>query len=287
MVKFLIPIFLFAPLFLSATPIKDEIALYQKELSVSQSEVERGEIHYKLASAYFRDQETDKAFQHFLFALKSVRLKPAPQMSPEEEKLYEGAMADYLGGAGTDPVRVAKQMLEKYAEHADANREWVHLNFLVATAYANLGLYEDFFERFYHAYSYLGETFLAYKTRGILYLRLSQHGRSAEERHTFQEEAFHYLTLALDRSPKDSSLYKVLIFLAKDEKNDSLVLNYLQKMVEHGAHISRGDIYLYVREAVALGESALGQQIIDLARTQYDFSRAISAAQEYLNQCRG
>lgn len=287
MVKFLMLLFLMVPLFARATDIKEEIAAYQKELRAAQSENLRGELHYQLACALFRDQEVDKAFHHFLIALKSIPLKPTPQMKQEEKKLYEAALCDYLGGAGSYPVRVAKQMLERYGEPAKANSEWVHLNFLMATAYANLGLYNDFFESFYHAFPYLGETFLAHKTRGILYVRLSQHGRSPEERHAYQEEAFHYLTLALDRNPEDSSLYKVLIFLAKDEKNDSLVLKYLQKMVEHKAHISRSDIYLYVREAVALGESVLGQQIIDLACTQYDFSRAISAAQEYLNQCRG
>jgi hypothetical protein len=57
-------------------------------------------------------------------------------------------------------------------------------------------------------------------------------------------------------------LYKILIFLAKDEKNDALVLNYLQKMVEHEARISRGDIYLYVRETVALREPAIGHMIL-------------------------
>jgi len=267
---------------LVASEIKEAITTYQDAIGVAASEKEKGELHFKLACAFYKDQELDKAFHHFLLALKSLPVEVAPQMSAEEEALYEEALADYLEGGGSNPVPLAKQLLEKYGEAADTHQEWLHLNFLIATAYANLGQFDSFFERFYNAYSYLGETFLAYKTRGILYLRLSQHRSSPEERHAYQEEAFHFLTLALNRNPKDASLYKVLIFLAKDEKNDSLVLNYLQKMVEHGAHISRGDIYLYVREAVALGEQALGQRVIDLARRQYEYSRAISAAQEYL-----
>lgn len=271
----------------SASEIKEQIDVFKKELNAARSARARGEIHFKLASLFFQDQEVDKAFQHFLCALKALPLRSAPEMNSEEKNLYDQALADYLNGAGSDPVRVAKQMLEKYGDQAEGHRDWIHLNFLLSTAYANLGLYADFFERFYNGYGYLGETFLAYKTQGILYLRLSQRGSSAEERHANREEAFAYLSRALECNPIDSSLYKVLIFLAKDEKNDALVLNYLQKMVEQRAHISRGDIYIYVREAVALGELELGQQIIDLARGQYEFSRAISAAQEYLNQCRG
>lgn len=267
--------------------IKEEIATYQKELIAAETEEQKAEKHYKLAMAFIHDQEVDKAFQHFLQALKCIPSRETPQMSEEEKTLYEAALADYLAGAGNDPVRIAKQMLEKYAEQADAHPDWIHLQFLMATAYANLDRFEDFFERFYLSYPYLGETFLAYKTRGILYLRLSQHGRSFDQRHAYQEEALHYLTVALNQNPKDASLYKVLIFLSKDEKNDTVVLHYLQKMIENETSITRGDIYLYVREAVALGEYDLGQQIIDLARKQYDFSRAISSAQEYLNQCRG
>ena len=280
MIKILLQLFL-----LAASPLKEEIATYEKELKRDQS---RGETHYKLALAYYQDQEVDRAFHHFLAALKTTPLcRLVPKMSPEEKKVYEEALADYASGGGSDPVRVARHMIEKYGERADGHREWIHLNFLMATAHANLGVYDSFFERFYAAYPYLGETFLAYKTRGILYLRLSQHSHSSEERLAYQKEAFHYLTLALDRNLKDAGLYKVLIFLAKDEKNEALVLTYLQKMVEHEAHIARGDIYTYVREAVALGEVSLAQQIVDLARAHYDFSRALSAAQEYLNQCRG
>ncbi len=279
MLKYLILFLL--PIVLIASEIKEEIAGLQDALISSH---QKGEIHYKLASAFYRDQESDQAFQHFLCALKLIPAAEAPDMCEEEKKLYTAALEDYLAWAGSDPVRVARQLLEKYGEVADAHHTWVHLNFLIATAYGNLGLYDEFFKRFYCGYGYLSETFLAYKTHGILCLRLAQHGKSAKERHAYKEEAFHYLTGALERNPIDSGLYKVLIFLAKDENNDALVHNYLQKMVEHEAHISRGDVYLYVREAVALGELALGQQIVDLARTQYDFSRAILAAQEYLTQ---
>lgn len=267
--------------------IKEEIAHYQNALKEPQSEIEKSELHYKLALAYFYDQEVEKAFQHFLLSLEGVESKTAPKMKEEEENLYKEALDFYLSRSGNDPISVAKQMLEHYGEIASQNQHIAELGLLMATAYANLGIYDLFFKRFVHAYPYLKDTFLAYKTQGILNLRLSHHSRLAKERHGYQERAFHYLTLALDRNPKDASLYKVLIFLAKDEKNDLLIRSYLQKMVEHRVPSSRGDIYLYVREAALLGEYEVGQKIIDQATVLYDYSRAITAAQEYLNQHRG
>ncbi len=276
---------LIAPLLLATPDIKETLAVHQKQLNQTTEKHIRGELHYKLACAYCADQEMDRAFEHFLMALKTVDVLPVPEMGAEEKTVYESALATYLKGAGSDPVRLAETLCASYGELATTHPDWIHLNFLIATALANLGQFEDFFARFYKGYSFLGETFLAFKTRGILYLRLSQHTPSMKERGRYQKEASLCLEEALNRNPKDGSLYKVLIFLAKDEKKDSLVLHYLQKIVENGAHIARADIYEYVREAVAQEKSALAQQIIDLAQREYAFSRSISAAQEYLNQC--
>lgn len=282
-----LPIFFSLPLHASFVEIKEAIAEKQKTLLEVQSNEERSRLYFDLSLAYYSDQETDKAFENFLEALKLAPSKTLLDTDEKEAELYQRALNDYLSQAGSDPIRVAKELLDDYGEIATQNTSYISLNFLIATAYANLGKYEDFFERFYRGFPYLKETFLAYKIQGILYLRLSQHGKSAEERYAFQKEAFQYLTHALDRNPKDPSLYKVLIFLAKDEKKDGLILTYLRKMVEYQTHIPRSDIYLYVREAVAMGEIELGQKIVDQARALYDYSRSISAAQEYLNQHRG
>lgn len=263
--------------------IKDEILRLESALK----DADTSELHYKLARAFYFDQEIDKAFHHFLAALeKTETLNPRP-LSEEENILYTQALDEYLAKGGEDPYQLAKEILAKYGQKADENRDFLHLNFLMSTAYGNLGDYETFFERFYAAYPYLKSSFLAYKTQGILYLKLSTHGRLEEERRSCQKKALHYLTFALDQNPKDAGLYKVLTVLAKNEQADALLLSYLEKMVEYDVRIPRGDIYLYVREAVALEKYELGQQIIDRAKSMYDFSRALSAAQDYLNQHRG
>ena len=267
--------------------VKQLIAEKQKALASAMSEGAKSSLLYELALAYYQDQEIDVAFSYFLEALKRVPKKSAElHMEERESLLYKSALEDYLTRAGSDPAYVAGELLQKYGEEADQNRDFIHLNFLIATAYANLSKYDDFFDRFYKGYPYLHDTFLAYKTQGILYLRLSHHGKSTEERQGFQAEAFKYLTGAVERNPQDPSLYKVLIFLAKDEKNKELIRSYLQRIVDYKVELPRCDICLYVKEAVWAGEVELGQEIIDRARALYDYSRAISTAQEYLNQQR-
>ncbi len=269
-------LFLFSSLYAASfEEAKYEIAQCQQELD---KDPKNSGAHFRLALAYHQDQELNRAFKHFLLSLEYMEAKEPLSLEP-----YKELLELYLTQGGIDPIRTAHEMIKKY----EGEEQSTALNFILAMAYANLGEYDAFFSRFYAGYAHLKETFLAYKTQGILYLRLSQHAGGPEERHTYQEDAFRYLSLALERNAHDASLYKILIFLAKDEKNDALVQTYLQKMVANGVALPRSDIYLYVREAVALDEFGIAQSIIDKARQLYEYSRAITAAQEYLNQHRG
>lgn len=267
--------------------VKSLIADLKKKLSTSSCDEEKSLIHFDLSVAYNKDQEIDMAFRHFLMALESAKLKSVYKANEREQSIYEEALKEYLTLAGSEPILAAKNLLERYGKVADENNDFLLLNFLISTAYANVGRYDDFFGRFYRAFPYLSDSFLAYKTQGILYLRLASRIRLEEERHHFQEEAMQYLNLALDRNPHDCSLYKILIFLAKEEENEALLSTYLHRICAHHVQIPRGDIYLYVREAISLGENELAQKIIDHANTLYESSRVITAAQDYLNQHKG
>lgn len=267
--------------------LKEIIAEKESALRTVVLEAEKSELFYQLSLAYYQDQEIEKAFDHFLEALKFTQKKRLPKWDKKESALYFQALEEYWVHAGHNPIEVANELIERYGETANQNPHYLHLNFLIATAYANLGKYDCFFEKFFRGYPYLQETFLAYKTRGILYLRLAQHSRFSEERRKLKQEAFQSLTTALQLGPKDASLYKVLMGLAKEAENNGLIICYLQKLIENKTMIPRSDIYLYVREAVALKEFDLGQKVIDQAKEYYDYSRTLLEAQDYLNQFRG
>ncbi|MCH9609566.1 MAG: hypothetical protein S4CHLAM45_14980 [Chlamydiales bacterium] len=265
-------LFFLTPLFsLSFEEAKEEITTCQNLLLENPNE---SSLYFRLALAHLADQELNAAFKNFLRALDTVESK-----EPLSLEAHKEVVDFYLKQGEGNPIATAKKMLSQY--ESGTSKE---LNFILSMAYANLGDYETFFHYFYEGYPHLKETFLAAKTRGILYLRLSQHETSDVGRCDFREKAFHFMTKGLECYPLDPSLYKVLIFLAKDEKNDALIGTYLHKIVENRVTIPRADIYLYVREAVAICEVELGQKLIDEARKNYTYSRAVEAAQEYLNQ---
>ncbi len=267
-----------------AETVKEKIAKEISFLKQASSLQEKSSIFFRLAMAYCQDQELDKAFLSFLESLKSASHGQIPKVQDDEKQLYDEAFHYYLAQASNDPQKTAQELIEKYGEVAKRHPDYLYLNFLLSTAFANNGNYSLFFEHFYAGYTKLWDTFLAYKTQGILYLRLSQRSAATEQKRCYQKEAERFLNLALERNGHDSSVYKILIGLAKEDKNEALVLSYLQKMVQAAPALPRGDIFLYVREAVALEEYELGQEIIDQARQQYEMSRVIAAAQDYLDQ---
>lgn len=267
--------------------LKKEIAACEKILEIEQPDSDKSRILYQLALAYFRDQELDRAFKCFLSSIKHIPPVAEAAVNPAEIEFYDAALQLYLAECGPDPIKTSKELLSSYEQIAHDHPEYIHLNFLLSTAYGNLGMYDLFFERFYKAYPGLAESFLAHKTQGILYLRLAQHEKEEKIRHSYREEAHLQLAHAIEKNPQDASLYKILIALAKEDNNEALETVYLQKLVAAAPKIPRGDIYLYVREAVALQEVEMAKKIVEVAKKHYEYSRAISEAEEFLKQYQG
>ena len=60
-------------------------------------------------------------------------------------------------------------------------------------------------------------------------------------------------------------------------------MSNLQKMVKERAYIGRECIQLYVGEAVALGDKALAEDMLEVARSQHVYSRALVEAEKMVN----
>lgn len=217
-----------------------------------------------MAQKSLKDQEQDRAFLYFLQALDATQKK-----EPLDLNRYNEGLNFYLKGA-------------KPHEIVELEGEDLGLNFLVATAYANLGEFQKFFEMFYSAYPHFKGTFLDYKTRGILYLRLSQ--KNIERREEYIAKAEKNLRRALELNYNDGALYPILITIAKDAKKGEDVLCYLKKLSESEAMIQRSSILPYVQEAVDLGAHDVGSALVERARKLYSYSRSITAAEEILRR---
>ncbi|MFN0065057.1 MAG: hypothetical protein ACKVOH_02335 [Chlamydiales bacterium] len=248
--------------------VKEEIRDCEYKLESAKHAQEKSELYYRLSQAYFLDQERDKAFEFFLLALE---MTPFGE-SLCDDPLYQEAFAFYQ-------TATPQEMIEKYAKRDTEN---IALNFLLATGYANLGEFDRFFTHFYKGYPHFKESYLAYKTQGIMWLHLAQRSTDVEEKRLFQKRAVEYFRSALDQYPEDAGLYRLIIFLAHDEKNEAMMLSYLQKLVDHQIAFTRGDIFFYVRTAVELKKFAVAKRILARAKELYDYSKAISAAEELL-----
>lgn len=267
--------------------IRQELEECEKLFEKNRSPKEQAYLHYHLAKAFFFDQELEQAFIHFIKALEIHPIeRKYPLLSEEEKNVYEQAFLLYLAGIGKDPMMGSKKLLEEFETIQHDHPGYLHLEFLLSTAYANLEKYDLFFERFFSGYPYFADTYLAYKTKGILHLKLSQLSSNESIRKESKQAAKRELEQALVKNPQDSSLYKILLFLAKEKKEEENMLSYLQQILLYEVAIPRGDIFFYVQESIALEQFQLAQQLIDLTKKYYPYSRAIALAQELLDKHR-
>lgn len=262
--------------------VKEDIhSLEQKLVKVPKKE--KSKLHCDLAILYLKDQEQDKAFESFLLALDNYPQITEYKPLEEENKLLQEALNFYFN-SGLDPVALGTELLKKYEKIADSHPHFRHFNALLATAYANCGMLERFFNQFYT--SYCPDYFLAPKTKGILTLRLSSHAKTEEERKNGKALALKYMLSALEMNPQDPSLYRLVLVLAHENNDKELKVNCLKNIAHNKVTIPRADIFYYVKECVEMGRKDLGQELLNCAKEKYEYSRAISAAEEVLKNAR-
>jgi hypothetical protein len=262
---------------------KTAIHAYQQQLEQSPLE-EKGWLLKKLAIIKFKDQEQEKAFQIFLEALEiAPDNSPACSLTPDEEALYQKALSVYLDHNNGSPQIISEKIYRIY-EPVLMQQPHLHLlAYLVASACANLGKYEEFFNLFYDSYCFYPNHYLAYKTKAILHIKLLERARTATERETQRWAIFQDLSKAIEKQPTDDSLYKMLIVFSPEEKKNYLLCDSLNKIIDGNMIIPRADMSFYVQKAVDAKEYALAQRFIDKAREWYRYSRVIDSAQQYLD----
>jgi len=269
------------PILLTLSPFieqKNELATLHEKLSMAPQDAH---VHYRLALAYFRDQEVDKAFFHFL---KSLDCKEKEPTDTKESPLYLEALQLYLDQCAIDPISCAEQLIEKYEKLSAATPQDLQLTLLLATAYANTGKFDLFFEHFFRIYPFLNDHYLVYKARGIILSRLIKHGVDQEAKKKDQRQMVQELEHALQKEPRDASLYKILILCADEEDNGAQMIAYLKNLLLHRVKFPRSDICFYVYAAANRGELELAKKILDLAKEYYPYSKNIIASLDYLNR---
>ena len=233
-------------LMLTLAPIKLEISTIEKAIEAEAS----ADLYFRLAKARLCDQEVDAAFLDFLQALDLTEEKTAWQLpKPLLQKYFIG------------------EVIEKSDDPS--------ANFLYAISLANRGDLLNFFEYYFDLYPHFKGSFLDYKTRGIIYLRLSQR---AIYKKRYQESAKICIEKALELEPKDGSLYRILMSLEGDHEA------LLEKLVQHEVYLHRSDILPFVQKALEFNRKEIAEVIVEKGQQLYSYSRSIEAAKQLLGR---
>lgn len=263
---------------------KHAITAYQRELNISE-EGKKGELLVRLAIVYQKDQELELAIQTFLNALDHVQKKETPCLKQADLDRYDEALAIYLKQKTDSPQETAALIREKFASALEKNPDNYGLGFLMAAAYANLQMYEDFFLCYYKAFQASQHHFLAHKIKAILYLKLFEMGRTPDDREAMRKKIEAHTSYALNAYPHDMSLYKLMIQFASEK--DSQTENILRKIISENVSISRSDIPFYVQKAIEAKKFELAQQFIDKMREHYRHSRMLASMQQLVDKAKG
>lgn len=264
---------------------KEAICEKQKQINSATAiqSNDKGQLMVELASLFLKDQDQERAFQTFLNALENTQIEQNKKDNPEQEQIYQKALAVYFDHNGGSTKEKAQNIITEF-EPTLKDHPYAHqLAYLIAIAHANLNQYDQFFSLFYNSYRVYPQHFLAYKTKAILHIKLFERARTESERELQREAISKNLELALEKEPRDDTLYKLLITFSSPEKKQEQVRRSLNKIHDANIMISRCDIMFFVQEAVDAQEYSLAKRMLEKARGWYQQSKIITAAQKYLD----
>lgn len=243
-------------------------------------------IQEKLAELYFLDQNQNKSIEIFLDILNSPVNNPESVITPEEQPLYDAAYQKYSNNQSGPLPENLQEIIEAYAPQIKAHPDYTLLSYIVALAYANMGIFQEFYPLFYQAYIHHPRHYLVEKTKAILNLKLFESAAIPAEKAVYRERAAQHLKQAINLYPQDVTLYKMVIALSSEPEKGEVIEYAINQIISQDIAVPRHDILFYVAQAADAKLNLLAQKFIDKAKIWYPYSRAINNAQEYLDQKR-
>lgn len=223
----------------------------------------------------YKSQKHEDAFREFLKELES---KTPKSICEDESESYREALAIYLSPNAL-PNESAREIIENYPNATDPN-----ITYLLAVSHANEGNFDQFFKLFWNAYTVNPNHFLVPKAKAVLHIKLLEKAPTPEKREIEKRAIVNYAAQALMLEPRDHSLYRFILSFCEESERKELLKTNLSKIIHNNIITPRTDIKFYVHQAVDCHEYELAQCYIDRAKEWYQFSRAIQAAQDYLDR---
>lgn len=271
---------------LSNGQIKQAESLYTEFLKTAGDE-DSAATKVRLAIAYYKDQEHEKAFKTFLDALDQTPIDHLHQIPSQDDSLYQKALAIYLDTSGPTPDEKAQKIFHFLQTNCKQKSNDSALGYLLAVGYANRGEYDKFFDEFYKSYRLNPGHFLAFKTKAALHIKLFERSQTDQQRQEHRQQILKNANLAADIQLNDSSLYRMIMGFTEDQLKAQTLSVCLNKIINHNIVVSRLDVPYYVEIAIAFHQYELAQKFLDRAKEWYAYSRVINVAQQHLDEQRG
>lgn len=258
---------------------------YAQERVERATPEQKAEALKELARAYWQDQEQGKAIEIFFQALEALPPSVRPWAASEAETLYyQEALQIYLDPQSKDPRLNALRLRDGYAGIVRLYPDYVGLGYLVAASYANLGDFDQFFQRFFDAYKRHPNHYLAWKAQAILHIKLLERSTLVEVKEAERVKIIKDLEKAKELFSEDSSLYRMQIAFAADREKRQILQANVREIMEKSIIPPRAELSFYFDQLMLYGERELAVEFLKKARRWYPYSRTLDAAEAILGE---
>ena len=233
----------------------------------------RSKLLLEKAKLLCKDQKLSEAQEAFLEAIAIYPIRDVGAVSAEERDEIRSMIPLYLAASGSEE-NTKKLELQTQKKLNDHPRNSSFKYFLAAVS-ANRNDFVSFFDQFYQAYMERPDSYLAWKMRGVLHLRLFE-GSSAENLRIYhRERAVEFLQTAFSREPQDGSLIAKLVFLLPQQQRKNLLEKVFQDVSQMDVPLQRSECIYLVKEAISVRSIDVAKKLIGKANIWYEYSRAI------------
>jgi tetratricopeptide (TPR) repeat protein len=229
------------------------------------------------AKLLFVDQQQMESQDVFLQALQQA-IPMKEEATEDEASLFQSLFSSYEESLRSPDACV--KLVEQAEEALKKHKDYTSIEFYVAAGLANRGRFTSFYDRFFHAFLHRSGSFLAWKTRGVLHLRLYEASSSDEMRVLHRKEAVACFQEAFRRQPQDASLLVKLVFILPCEEKKLFLEKVADDFVRLQTPPKRGDCFFLIEQALDVQATESAKKLIDKARVWYQYSRALNDLSE-------
>jgi len=224
------------------------------------------------AKLLYANQQHEQALEAFVDVIDQMQINEMPITDVERDKvqellpLYQESLLSRE--ACQNLLEQAQAIIQKYPNYYS-------IEFLLAAAFANCSQFCQFFDHFAHSYKHRPNDFLAWKTRGVLHVHLFEASITEEVRLSHKNRAVQYFEKAYFLQPDDESLLLKILFLIPDDEKAPFLHKILPTLVDRSTPMRRTVCFLIIEQAIDAKALDEATQLIDKARSWYQYSRAL------------